>query len=120
MVRVGDLAIEAACQPTVDGDVLWIGCAAHLTNAADHTVVVAAVEAETEGATVHAWTLDPGGSIDLPAPSGAAWAVVAEPESSVARDNVYRIMGNLLLWGLAGWGAGSIVASIVLAFRRRR
>lgn len=112
-VRIGDIAVHAACTPTTEGDIIWLGCSADLSNLSSGPVDVAAVEIGANDGVVRAWTLDPGQTAHLPQPSSGMWAVIARSEADVRRAAVWRTLGAVLLWGLAGWGAGSIVVNIM-------
>ena len=125
MVLYAGLDVTSACTPEMAfHDAFFLDCGATLANPGPHTLLVVVTEATTEGGVgeIHAYTLPPGGpSVQVTMPAADHfWVVVAQTAEAAAARGTWRLLGSFALWGLAGWGASTIIGEIIERVRHRR
>ena len=118
------LKITASCQPVPAEDgTQTLNCAGTLTNQTTETVEVVVLGAVPgqQVLDVRGYTLPAGGNVNIPAPpSGGFWVIAAHTKGAISVHEFWGGLGQYTLWGLAGWGAGSIISSVVQSIARHR
>ncbi len=131
-MKIVGINLQTSCTPGVlwkdttgPTGVLTLTCGGSFSNATNQTIL-AAVAAEYPDGTLawegQAWQLDPGSTVvSFPdPPPGAYWVLATETAFQRNYGTFFDVLGTVTLWGLAGWGAGGIIAGAVRSHRARR
>lgn len=129
MQVVPELKIQnASCQPVPGSDgTLTLDCGATLYNPGPHTLEVLVLGATPgqQSLDIQTYTLHAGFSRQLPQPPvGGFWVIAYQSRGQIRHQlfwqNVWSTTGTITLYGLAGAGAGSLIALGILAVKQHQ
>lgn len=117
-----DVTSSASPSPVTTDDAtgaFTLSAGGTIRNALRKTLFLVSADATPESVVgVRRAVLVPGASWDLAAPKGV-WLVVFDTRARFEWALGWMLTGRFALWGLAGYGAGTVVGQAYQAIRRR-